>query len=280
MKLSAKIRHCIATWHLQDVTRLDGGFRSEVLACATASGHELVLKLTPSLEEARAEAAALSAWAGTGAAVRLIDTDFEHSALLLERVRPATHLPAGEDPVAIEVAAELLSKLHQASPGDFPFPALAQVYEQMERRSREDAAYEQRTRDDPTLGVSGLERLDVARATAIRLCTTTERPVLLHGDFLDKNLLWNGTGYVAVDPIPSIGDPCSDIGFFAAGHPPATAILQRATAIAVRMGLDPQRCQHWAAVWTVLQTCQAWRPDQADLEACLSSDEFKSLLRQ
>jgi len=35
---------------------------------------------------------ALTAWARTGAAARLIDADFDHGALLLEQIRPGTHL--------------------------------------------------------------------------------------------------------------------------------------------------------------------------------------------
>ncbi|HEY0695884.1 MAG TPA: aminoglycoside phosphotransferase family protein [Kribbella sp.] len=139
---------------------------------------------------------------------------------------------------------------------------------------------EQRTRGDPRRGEGGLARLGVAKAAAMRLCATTEQPVLLHGDFLDKNLLCTETGYVAVDPIPRLGDPCADIGFFAADHPPAATILQRAAAIAERMGLDEHRARRWAAIWTVLQTSQAWREDQQALEASLASDEFESLLRQ
>jgi hypothetical protein len=44
-------------------------------------------------------------------------------------------------------------------------------------------------------------------------------------------------------------------------------------------GLDPQRAQRWAAVWTVLQACQAWRDDQSDLDAALSTAEFDHLIR-
>ena len=109
----------------------------------------------------------------------------------------------------------------------------------MERRARRDAAYEQRTRNEPERGRPGLQRLPLARAAATRLCQSPPRTVLLHGDFLAKNLLSNGTGYVAIDPIPNIGDPCADIGFFAAGHPPAATILHKAGAIAELMGLDP-----------------------------------------
>jgi streptomycin 6-kinase len=276
--LPSRLRSCLEHWHLQLDSRLSGGFRSEVFSCTTYSGEEVVLKLTGTSEETRTEAAALGVWGGTGAAVHLIDTDVEYGALLVDRIRPATPLPSDDDPVAIEVAADLLSKLHQASPGRFPFPALEQTYMQHERGAREDAEYEQRTSGDPTRGVAGLQRLAAARAIAVQLCATTQRTALLHGDFLDKNLLWNGTGYVAIDPIPQIGDPFSDIGDFAAEHPPATAILPRAAAIAARMDLDQHRAQQWAAVWTVLLTSSAWRPDQADLEACLTSDEFEGLL--
>lgn len=44
------------------------------------------------------------------------------------------------------------------------------------------------------------------------------------------------------------------------------------------MSLDRQRAQRWAAVWTVLQTCHAWREDQSDLETCLARSEFEQLL--
>jgi hypothetical protein len=38
----------------------------------------------------------------------------------------------------------------------------------------------------------------------MKLCATAERAVLLHGDFVGKNLLRSGAGYVAIDPIPRI----------------------------------------------------------------------------
>src|ERR1700736_2265062 len=116
MDLPARLRSCIDTWHLQDVNRLDGGFASDVFACTTTSGDEVVLKLTRIPEAARREVAALGIWAETGAAVRLIDADLEHSALLLDRIRPATPLSGNEDPVAIEVAAELLRIPHLSPP--------------------------------------------------------------------------------------------------------------------------------------------------------------------
>jgi streptomycin 6-kinase len=168
--------------------------------------------------------------------VRLIDADVRYGALLLERIRPGTPLPVGDDPVSVEVAARLLARLHLAAHGELPFPALEDIHLRLESQARDDADFEQRTRRDPTRGAAGLERLQMARAAAMNLCATAERTVLRHGDFVDKNLLRSGAGYVAIDPIPRIGDPCSDAGFFAACHPPATTILQRAGAVAGHMG--------------------------------------------
>jgi streptomycin 6-kinase len=179
-----------------------------------------------------------------------------------------------------QAAAGLLSNLHRVNPATFPFPALERIYVRMADRAREDADYEQRTRKDPARGAAGVQRLDAARAATAELCATTGQTVLLHGDFLDKNLLWDGVGYLAIDPIPCIGDACADAGFFAAGHPPATTILERADAIAALMGVSRQRAQQWAAIWTVLETCSAWGDDQSDLEACLSSYNFEHLIRR
>jgi streptomycin 6-kinase len=221
--VEGRLGACLGRWGLRADGRLEGGFGSEVFGCIAAGGQEVVVKLTATPDDARAEAAALTRWAHTGAAVRLLAVDLEHGALLLPRVRPGTHLPGGGDLAAVEVAATVLSQLHRAPAAAFPFPTLGEIYRRFGRRAREDAAYEQRASGDPARGAAGLQRLDAARAAALRLCATAGRAVLLHGDFLDKNLIHNGAGYVAIDPIPCIGDACSDVGFFAAGHPaPAT----------------------------------------------------------
>ena len=176
------------------------------------NGHRVVAiqnagQQTATPQDAQAEAAALAAWAHTGAAVRLIDVHIGDCALLLDRIQPGAPLPGGDDPAAVQVVAGLLSRLHRAAPAALPFPALEEIYVLFEAQARDDAACEQRTSGDPTRGAAGLRRLDAARAAAVSLCATTEQAVLLHGDFLDKNLLLGRAGYVAIDPIPGIGDP-------------------------------------------------------------------------
>jgi streptomycin 6-kinase len=91
-----------------------------VFVCSAAGGEQVVVKLTPTPEEARLEAAALTAWAHTGAAERLIDADISYGALLLERIRPGTPLPGGDDPASVAVAARLLARLHLAVHPELP----------------------------------------------------------------------------------------------------------------------------------------------------------------
>jgi hypothetical protein len=45
-----------------------------------------------------------------------------------------------------------------------------------------------------------------------------------------------------------------------------------------RLGLDAERVVAWAVVWTVLQTVQAWRPDQQQLDELLAGPEVRRVL--
>ena len=116
---------CERRWDLAGLSRLHGGHRSDVFGCQTG-GVEVVLKLTVTPQECAAEAAALAAWADTGAAVRLLDVDLQASALLLERLRPGTHLPPGEESTAVSTVAALLPRLHAARTSS-AFPSLLEA---------------------------------------------------------------------------------------------------------------------------------------------------------
>lgn len=275
---AARLATVLARWSLRSRGELAGGFRCAVFDCVSALGDEVVVKLPPRSDEALAEAAALRQWADSGVALRLVDYDAEQHALLLPRVRPGTHLPPGDEVSSLDAVSGVLAKLHKAPPGHFPFPRLAEIYPPLERRALTDIVFERRTRAEPKRGEEGLIRMAAARRQAMHLCASATRNVLLHGDILDKNLLWDGTRYLAADPIPTLGDPCSDVGFFAAGHRPVGGVFERASAISLRLGLDPQRALRWAAVWVVHQACQAWRDDQSELDALCASANLQSLL--
>lgn len=146
--------------------------------------------------------------------------------------------------------------------------------------AREDAGVEQRNRREPDRGVPGLRRLPAAAVAAQRLMTTAPTVTLLHGDFITKNIVSDDTGpvgWVALDPLPMMGDPAAEVASFAAYHP-AEIILPIAQALATEVDVAPQRALRWAAIWAVHQAAQSWREDQEALEHLLATPTVANLL--
>ncbi len=259
---------CADRWRLQMGEQLPGGYFGQVFSCTDEDGRALILKLSPPSAAPALEAAALRLWGGAGA-VTLRDWDSRAGALLLDRIFPGTPLPPGDDEQAAHVAAHLLRILHAARvPNDHPFPTFLQAFASDLERVQLEA-------DSSTVGVHLLQQ---CRDAAARLWSTTPQVVLLHGDFFDKNILLAATGYVAIDPMPRIGDPCSDVGSFASYHPPARSIASRARLIASLLGYDPARAERWAAVSAVGEACETWREDSDELQEWMSGPEAERLL--
>lgn len=270
LTVPTRLELCAKRWRVTIGERLGAGNTSRVFGCVDDYGRNLVLKLAPAEMRPELEAAALTVWDGRGS-VRLIAFEPEAGALLLERLVPGTALPPLADAAATELVAPSLLALHNTHlVGTSAFPTQLEflgVWLGWARKSAET-------------GTAGLRLLDRAYLSARALCADHRTPpVLLHGDFIDKNLLLDGRGYVAVDPIPRTGDPCSDVGFYSAYHPPARDIARRARSLAARCGLDAERAARWAVVWAVGEATETWRPDSDELQRWIQSDEATNLLR-
>ncbi|SDE13933.1 aminoglycoside phosphotransferase family protein [Auraticoccus monumenti] len=281
-----RVQRAADHWGLVIGEPLTGGSRSAVFAARDAGGSDVVLKLPPARGGGRgaasAEAAVLMSWAGTGAAITLLDATDD--ALLLERARPGAGWPWRSQESAVgtmvDVAGELVSRLWSAPMPAHRLPTLVEVYPEHERVAREDAAMEQGERAEPGRGFLGLLRLPDARSAADHLCRTTREPRLLHGDFITKNVVSSAgspVGWVVLDPLPVIGDPGAEVAAFAA-YQPAELILPVAESLARLTGIDVGRSLRWTAVWTVHQAAQAWREDQEEVEALIASATVRDLL--
>lgn len=283
--LDARCHVAASHWQLRLGDPLAGGTQSAVFAATDAQGRDLVLKLPAAQagnDVTAAEAAALRAWAGSGAAVALVDSTAD--ALLLVRARPGRLMswqPADRIVDTVEVAGELLRRLWSSPPGAYRYPTLAEAYPENERAARQDAAFEQRQRGEPCRGELGLVRLPSAAAAAEQLISTAAASTLLHGDFISKNLATDTAspvGWVALDPLPMIGEAAAEVAAFAAYHP-VEVILPTAEALAREVGIEPGRVLAWTAIWCVHQAAQAWRDDQAELDDLIASAAIDNLLR-
>jgi streptomycin 6-kinase len=269
--LTASLSECRRRWSLDLGARLTGGHRSEVHAVTRADGSAAVLKLGASPDEA----AALRHWESSGSAVRVLEEAPDLDALLLERLVPGTPMPSGSR--TLTAASALLSALHAVPPGGYLFRPLAGTFPGHDREVRADLTHERRTRGEPDRALAAERALPAAGALMERLAASADTAVLLHGDFLTKNLLASGDGYRVVDPVPRMGDPAADAGMFAHDQP-APAVLDTAAELASLLRLDVDRTVAWGVVWTVMVTAQAWREDQAELDALVASRSFRRLL--
>jgi streptomycin 6-kinase len=221
--LPALVDELAREWELELGQELVGG----VLAFVCAVDGERVLKVAGPWDRPADEIQALRRWDGC-AAPKLLRADAERGALLLERIRPGERATNATD---AEVAA-VLTALHVAPP---PMRSLAVVA----KRRVERAAAQGRARPDAA---------DRALATIAELERDAPPPVLLHGDFDDRNLLTCVTrGLVAIDPLPCAGDPAYDAAYWAHanGRP---GRRERIAAIAAATALDPARVHGWSVV--------------------------------
>jgi len=185
-------------------------------------------------------------------------------------------MPRGEAAM-VEVAAPMLWVLHSRPPDGFAFRGAAGSFPSLERWVRDDLAHERRIHGEPERAGAAERALPAVGALMERLAADSGRKVLLHGDFLTKNLLRAGDGYRAIDPMPRLGDPCADVGMFATDQP-APIIMDTAAELARILDLDVDRAAAWSVVWTVMQTAQAWREDQQALDALVQTAMFRRIV--
>jgi streptomycin 6-kinase len=246
---------CVRRWSLEVGEPFVLSFHW-VAPARTAQGAPVVLKLgVPGQPHLRREAAVLRAWGGRGA-VRLLDDDPTHGALLLERADPGTTLAdAGVDDEAATLAlAEVARALHRADVAGLDLPDIAS-----EQASFEDHARRHGDRDP--LPPGAVER---ARDLLLDLTRSRERAVLLHGDLHHSNVLRDGGDgrWVAIDPHGWVGDPGFEVGPLL--HNPVGAtpeqlvrwLPRRLEVLADLLDEPLDRVRAWGFVATVLS--QVW----------------------
>jgi streptomycin 6-kinase len=194
-------------WNLRLGTPFTGGSASFTAPATTPDGTPAVLKLSWPHREADFEADALQWWDGRGA-VRLLQQDRRHYALLIERCEPGLRLGDHHELAAdrrLIVAAELLAGLWRTGvPETAPYERVADVtaeWADLAARRMETI----RPPYDPGLVAQGV---DLLRS----LPTSATRTVIVHGDFNPGNILSaTRCPWLVIDPKPMIGDPGYDL---------------------------------------------------------------------
>ncbi len=218
----------------------------------------VVLKIGFPSVELQTEAQALRLYDGRGIA-RLLETDAQNGALLLERLSPGETLialAARDDEAATEIAARVMGALWRpAPPAPHVFPTLADWFAGLTRL---------RARFEGGTGPLPAPLVERAEGLCADLLGFPEPFVLLHGDLHHFNILTAAREpYLAIDPKGLVGEPAYEIGAFLhnalpeRGNEPCLARLlsRRIHIFASVLGLDAARIRGWAVAQAVLSAC-------------------------
>ena len=236
--LDELVAECAARWELTVGDPFAYAHTSFVSAATSASGEPLVLKVQYPDRESEHEAAALARWDGEGA-VRLVASDPERHALLLERCEPGADLSALAPDAALEVMVELVGKLGVDAEGGFvSLESEAALWSSAlpESYRRAGAPFEE------SLLVEALSHLE-------HLATSQGRQVLLHQDLHAGNVLASRRApWLVIDPKPLSGE----LEFAVApivrgpelGHS-RDLVNRRLERLVAGLGLDADRARGW-----------------------------------
>jgi len=263
------VETCRARWSLHFEEVLKGGVLSCCISAQMESGERVVLKIPSSSDLYRREETALAAWRGHGAP-RLLDTDDEICAMVMTRIVPGTTIGLShslDDSVRIMALIGKLLRTGDAEPMSSVQTHVANLATRFAWATERFAPAEW-----------SLERswLAAARRQADELLESESRTCLLHGDLQTKNILLGEDGaWVAIDPLPCIGEVEYDAAFWAVMQDSPVGILERVREVSDGLRLQADRAHQWARVLSIVEQ----RPWDAELYSRLRSfaeSSFKS----
>ena len=207
-ELPGILEKCRAKWGLALGPLVDEIKVNYVGYARMPSGEEVVLKVGVPHREFSTEMEALAIYEGRGIN-RLIDSDEELNAMVLERISPGTLLNNLEDRDAqAEVVAQIIRDLHRTPPpSGHNLPNFSKWAESAHRDAREC--------DDQERARPFLDQLPRVLSILDSFSDPGEPQMLLHGDLHHWNVLLDRErGWMAIDPKGVVGASCLEVGRF------------------------------------------------------------------
>jgi len=258
-RLPSIIARCAAAWSLE----IEAPFSElwfNYVATARRDGEPVVLKVCCPGHEIVQEATALRLFDGQ-MCVRLLDSDLDLGALLLERAEPGKMIETlRDDEAEIAAAARLMRGLWRAPPAVHPFPHSVDWL----KAALEPRRLARTKRMYPWV-MPALEQ-------AVELAADGVEPLLLHGDLHHGNILSaQREPWLAIDPKGLVGDAAWEVAPFLFNslkkEDPAARrrlVRKRADQFADELSLDRRRLYSWSAVSALHSAFWSLR-DEADM---------------
>ena len=250
--LPDRVTACATKWELTLHSPYKHSFVSIVYPATRRDGSQAVLKIQYPHHESDHEHEALRLWNGEGA-VRLLEYDPHHHALLLEQCEPGVPLSTLSAAEALRVFVALLPRLW--IPARDPFTSL----------SDEAAAW---IRHLPVGWESAgrpfeVRLLDIALESLDQLRGTQGPQVLLHQDLHADNVLRaEREPWLVIDPKPLVGEREFSLAPIIRGGElghDRGRVVRRLDTLATSLGLDRERARLWALAQTLAWGCEGER---------------------
>ena len=223
------------TWSLRPDGPVRHGAVAVVLPVVRADGSRAVLKLTAREPETVDEPTALTVWDGNGA-VRLLDHDDAHGALLLERLDAGRTLDGEPIDDAVRIAGRLLRRLAVPAP-----PLHRRLSEVAERWTgelpRENAA-----------GIVPKPLLDKAVGLCRELGPAAGKKMVNEDLHYENVLRGQREPWLLIDPKVLTGDPEFGVIPLLWNRYDADQVENRLAALAEIAGLDRELARRWTFV--------------------------------
>lgn len=227
-RLEATAKEVAADWGLELGPRMHAGRYSYV-----APAGDAILKVVPAEDDMVAtQADALRLWDGDGA-VRLLRSDPDRRAMLLERARPGDDASTVDPATAIKIAVSVGARIWRPVKRREIFPWIGD-------------------RVPHWLDEAGDHELVQRARERFRGLVLRDEDVLLHGDLHHHNLIRRGDEWVAIDPQPISGEREFDVPTLfwnpVGGVMPTRESIERTIAAFSATGLDAERMRAWGLI--------------------------------
>ncbi|HJY08493.1 MAG TPA: aminoglycoside phosphotransferase family protein, partial [Bryobacteraceae bacterium] len=197
--------------------------------------------------------------------------DRDRGFLLMERVLPGEMLASiDDDEKATRIAARVMRQLWRPLPPENPFPSVAQWV---------DGLKDLRVRFGGGTGPFPSSLVAMAESLFAELLSSSESPVLLHGDLHHFNILSSDGGdWLAIDPKGVSGERAYEAG--ALLRNPSRAVFtnsrtqrKRVKILVEELGLDEDRILAWSISQAVLSAWWSFEDSSDDWQAALACAE-------
>lgn len=248
VELPSTVESLARDWSLTIGASLRGGHAALVVEATTADGTAAVLKVgVPSTRrDLKREAAVLHLAGGDGCA-RLLHTDLDRDALLLERLGPALYDLVPDPATRHDMLCDVAARLWQPIGANIDLPTGADEasrYADLLPRLWEEtgrACAQETVRDA------------LACAESRRRAHNDRRAVLVHGDVHDFNALQVADGtFKLVDPKGLRAEPACDLGTIVRCNPGHDDVRRRTQRLAARSGVEASAIWEWGTIHRVV----------------------------